>query len=311
MAGIDRALLGRLWPHAPAALPDAVAAHSAQVLARHKINTPLRVAHFLAQVSHESGGGTITTENLSYSTPQRIAAVWPTRFSVETAQAYVRNPKKLASKVYNGRMGNRSGTDDGYTFRGRGLLQITGRSSYAAIGELTGLDLENDPDLAFAPDTALEIAACEFARLGCLPGCDRDDLRAVTRRVNGGTIGLDSRRSWLARWKQALPDLPGDPNDVEDNEAAPRAAELPPKDMSTSKIGNAAAGVGAATALSQVNEIAAAAKEVKGNVQDLGLFDAVGAFMHSPGFRVALTMVIVIACGAIWYWRREHARAGV
>jgi len=93
--------------------------------------------------------------------------------------------------------------------------------------------------------------------------------------------------------------------------AAPRAAELPPKDMSTSKIGNAAAGVGAATALSQVNEIAAAAKEVKGNAQDLGLFDAVGAFMHSPGFRVALTMVIVIACGAIWYWRREHARAGV
>ena len=75
MAGIDRALLGRLWPHAPAALLDAVAAHSTQVLARHKINTPLRVAHFLAQISHESGGGTITAENLSYSTPQRIAAV--------------------------------------------------------------------------------------------------------------------------------------------------------------------------------------------------------------------------------------------
>src|SRR3979411_570440 len=85
MAGIDRALLGRLVPHAAAALLRA-GAHAPQVSARYKINTPLRVAHFLAQVSHESGGGIVTAENLSYSTPQRIAAVWRTRFSAQTAQ---------------------------------------------------------------------------------------------------------------------------------------------------------------------------------------------------------------------------------
>src|SRR3981081_3162817 len=165
MAGIDRALLGRLWPHAPAALLDAVAAHAPQVFARSTITHPP-----LPPRGGRGGGvGIVTAENLSYSTPQRIAAVWPTRFSVETAQAYVRNPKKLASKVYNGRMGNRPGTHDRNPYRGRGQLQITGRSSYAAIGELTGLDLEDNPDLAFAPDSALEVAALEVTRLGVPP----------------------------------------------------------------------------------------------------------------------------------------------
>jgi putative chitinase len=228
VAFLDHAVLKRLWPHAPAALVDAVASHSQQVFTRYGVNTPLRVAHFMAQVSHESSGGTITSENMNYRTAQRIAAVWPTRFTPATAQEFVGNPRKLASKVYNGRMGNRSGTEDGYTFRGRGLLQLTGRAAYADIGKRTGLDLVNNPDQAFAPATALEVAACEFAKLGCLPACDTDSLRAVTKRVNGGYIGLDSRRAWLTRWKQALPDLPGDAGAVEDNEHAPRAADVTP-----------------------------------------------------------------------------------
>jgi putative chitinase len=252
---IDRALLARLWPRAPAPLVEAVAARSAQVLARYKINSALRVAHFLAQVSHESDGGTVTAENLNYRTAQRIAAVWPRRFTPQTAQAYVGQPEKLADKVYNGRMGNQPGTDDGWRFRGRGLLQLTGRASYAAIGEATGLDLEDDPDLAIAPENALEVAACEFARLGCLPAADADDLRGVTRRVNGGYIGFESRKAWLARWKQALPDLPGDPDESEDNERAPRGAEekpslpAPPVDAGAGVV--VATGAGGAAGLTE------------------------------------------------------------
>jgi putative chitinase len=194
----------------------------------------------MAQISHESDGGTITAENMNYTTAARIAAVWPSRFTPESAVPFVRNPKVLANKVYNGRMGNAVGTDDGFNFRGRGLLQITGKESYENIGKLTGLDLIQNPDLANRPDTALEVAACEFEYLKCLPPCDADDIRTVTRRVNGGYIGIDSRRNWLTKWKLALPQLPGElPTTDEGNreindQHLPREADgdhSPPKDV--------------------------------------------------------------------------------
>jgi putative chitinase len=202
-------MLKQLWPRAPDTLVAALAARAGAVLPKYDINTPLRLAHFMAQISHESNGGTITEESLNYTTAARIAAVWPSRFTLETAQSYVRQPRILANKVYNGRMGNRPGTDDGFNFRGRGLLQLTGRESYQRIGNLVGLDLINSPSLVNQPDHALEIAACEFKNLNCLSACDADDIRTVTKRVNGGYIGIDSRRAWLAKWKLALPGLPG------------------------------------------------------------------------------------------------------
>jgi putative chitinase len=200
--------LRRLWPRAPAPLIGKMIETSDAIFARYGITTPLRLAHFMAQISHESSGGTITAENMNYTTAARIAAVWPSRFTAASAAAYVRNPKKLASKVYNGRMGNKAGTDDGYTYRGRGLLQITGRESYADMAKRTGLDLVGNPDLAFDPRHALEIAAAEFKKLNCLSACDADDVRLVTRRVNGGTIGLAERKAWLAKWKAALLERP-------------------------------------------------------------------------------------------------------
>ncbi len=197
----DHDTLRQLWPHAPQVLVDGVIAAAPAVLANHRINTPLRLAHFLAQISHESGGGTITRESLNYTHAARLHEVWPKRFpTVASAEPYVRNPEKLANKVYQGRMGNTQ-PGDGYRFSGRGLLQITGRNSYREIGTLTGLDLINDPDLAFAPEHALEVAAAEFAHLGCLPLCDRDDLHAVTQRVNGGQEGAADRAAWLERWR--------------------------------------------------------------------------------------------------------------
>jgi putative chitinase len=197
----DRDTLRQLWPHAPQTLVDGVIAAAPAALANHRINTPLRLAHFLAQISHESGGGTITRESLNYTHAARIHEVWPKRFpTVASAEPYVRDPEKLANKVYQRRMGNTQ-PGDGWRFSGRGLLQITGRDSYREIGTLTGLDLINDPDLAFAPAHSLEVAAAEFAHLGCLPFCDNDDLHAVTERVNGGQEGAADRAAWLKCWR--------------------------------------------------------------------------------------------------------------
>lgn len=201
---LDVAVLKHLWPHAATSVVADTAGQSSIVFPKFNLSTPLRVAHFLAQISHESDGGTITEENLNYTTPARIAAVWPSRFSVESAQAYTHNPQKLADKVYNGRMGNRVGTDDGWNFRGRGFLQITGRDSYDRIGRQLGLDLVNNPSLVNAYDQRLKIAVAEFVNLGCLPFCDADDIVNITHHVNGGLIGLPDRRAWFAKWKLAL-----------------------------------------------------------------------------------------------------------
>jgi putative chitinase len=206
---LDRIALRKMWPKAPQDMIDGVAAASAKVFKKYELNTALRVAHFMAQISHESDGGTIKEENMNYKTAERIAAVWPKRFTVESARPYVHNPQGLANKVYNGRMGNRQGSNDGFNYRGRGLLQLTGREAYDRIGKLVGLDLVTNPQLVAVPANALAIAACEFRELKCLEPADQDDIRIVTLRVNGGYIGIDSRRNWLTRWKLAMPSFPG------------------------------------------------------------------------------------------------------
>lgn len=192
-------VIKELWTRCPRDLMEGIQKNAEIDLPEFQITTPLRQAHFLAQISHESDGGTITHESLYYTHASRIAAVWPSRFTVASAQDYVRNEHKLANKVYNGRMGNRPGTDDGFNFRGRGLLQITGRDSYMRAGKALGYDLENDPDLAIDPGNALRIASWEFKTLGCLPFCDDDNIVGVTKRVNGGTNGMQSRRDWFRR----------------------------------------------------------------------------------------------------------------
>lgn len=192
-----RDVLGRHWPRADRALLDGIARSWPDASAKYEVNTSMRMAHFWAQVSHECGAGTEIIENMNYSA-DRIRAVWPTR---PNAVQFAHNPRGLADAVYNGRMGNVIGSDDGYNFRGHGLLQLTGRESYAKIGELCGIDLVDNSALAVAPDTAVVVAVVEFVHLGCLPFCDRDDIRGVTRRVNGGFIGLDQRRNWLTIWK--------------------------------------------------------------------------------------------------------------
>src|SRR4051812_14050602 len=162
----------------------------------------------MAQISHECGAGHDVVENLNY-TARRMMQVWPSRFpTMATAQPYAGNPRALANKVYNGRMGNVSGSDDGWKFRGRGAVQTTGRDGYARLAKATGLDLVNRPDLISDPKRFLECGVADFILCGCLPFAKADDLLNVTRRLNGGTVGLVQRRMWLAKWKAALGSAP-------------------------------------------------------------------------------------------------------
>lgn len=163
----------------------------------------LRLAHFLAQVLHECDGLTILEENLNYSA-KRLTQVWPNRFPTEAAaRPFANNPEKLANKVYGDRMGNTQ-QGDGWKFRGRGMLQCTGRDLYRPVGQRIGVDLEAAPDEILLPRWSLRAAAATWAIKGCNPLADADSIQRVTKAINGGLIGLADRTEWLRRAKAAL-----------------------------------------------------------------------------------------------------------
>lgn len=200
--------LYNLWPDGDKKVPglrDGIAASAPKVFAKYgPIDTPLLVAHVMAQISHECGAGRDVVENMSY-TATRMMEVWPSRFpTLAGAQPYARNPKALANKVYNGRMGNKPGTDDGFNFRGRGASQTTGREGYERVAKATGIDVVNHPEYLIDPKYFLECGVSDFINCGCLPFAKKDDLLNVTKKLNGGTVGIDQRREWLVKWKNAL-----------------------------------------------------------------------------------------------------------
>ncbi len=205
-----------------------IARSSKDVFARYGITTPNLVAHVMAQISHECRAGRNVVENMNY-TAQRMMQVWPSRFpTLASAQLYAGNPRALANKVYNGRMGNRTGSDDGWNFRGRGGAQTTGREGYQRVKTATGLDVIAQPELLIAPAHFLNCAVSDFINCGCLPFAKADDVVGVTRRLNGGTIGLAERKVWLATWKRAL-----DAQPTPAIASPPRAPELPAAKTST------------------------------------------------------------------------------
>jgi putative chitinase len=200
----------RLWPSGDiriAGLRAGIVASAPVVFARDGLTTPLRVAHAMAQISHECGAGRDVVENLNYSAG-RMMQVWPSRFpTMASAQPYAGNPRALANKVYNGRMGNAVGSDDGWNFRGRGGAQTTGREGYERVKRATGIDVVSHPEYLIDPRYFLTCAVSDFINCGCLPFADSDDIVGVTRRLNGGAIGLAERKAWLAKWKLALRDV--------------------------------------------------------------------------------------------------------
>jgi putative chitinase len=193
--------LSARWPHAGHSLVDGMAAASESAFAKYGLTTVQEVADFMAQISEETGGGTAIEENLNY-TAARLCQVWPSRFpTLAAAMPYQHNPRALADNVYGGRMGN-IGVDDGYTYRGRGLIQITGREWYRKLATATGLDLIGNPALANDPAHALEVA-CAFWKLDGVNGfADAGNFREETVRINGGLTNYPLRLQWRAIWRR-------------------------------------------------------------------------------------------------------------
>ena len=186
--GIRHALAAQWLPHLR------MAAHRYQIDA-----TPRRLAAWLATIAHESARLTRVVENLNYSA-QGLAQTWPSRYADMTGQPnatairIARKPEDIANLTYAGRLGNGSaGSGDGWRYRGRGLIQITGRANYAQSGAELGLDLINKPEQLEQPCLAALSAAEWWHRHGCNSLADTGDMAAVTRRVNGGLTGLDDR----------------------------------------------------------------------------------------------------------------------
>lgn len=201
---LTAATLGRLWPHAQHSLVDGVAAASEAAFAKYGLTSAQNAADFLAQVSEETGAGVALEENLHYSAA-RLCVVWPSRFpTLASAAPYAGDPRLLADNVYGSRLGNRPGSDDGYLYRGRGLIQLTGRSWYARLSPVAGLDLVANPNLANDPAHALTVACAFWQVDGVNQFAERGDFRGETLRINGGLVNYAARLAWRAVWRKAF-----------------------------------------------------------------------------------------------------------
>lgn len=207
---IDPVLVQRLFPGASDTTRTAVAEQAPDLFKSFGLTAGQnRLFFFLAQIGHESNGLRVTSENLNYSAA-RLTQVWPKRFpDLAATNGYANNPEALANLVYGNRLGN-TAPGDGYKYRGRGFIQLTGKDTYAAIGPIAGLDLVSNPDLAASIDSALRVSCAYWQWRGLNAVCDRGDFVAVTKLINGGTVGLQDRYQWLTQVQTVVPwPLPG------------------------------------------------------------------------------------------------------
>ena len=169
------------------------------------INSNKRLRHFLAQCAHESTGFTRFRENLRYSEP-RLLENFPRYFNATTAREYAGNQEKIANRVYASRLGNGpEESGDGWLYRGRGIIQLTGRSNYKTFGQKVGADLEAHPDDAETPEVAVKVALAFWNDRHLSEKADADDVVGITKGINGGTIGLEERKALLAKAKKIWP----------------------------------------------------------------------------------------------------------
>jgi len=163
------------------------------------INTPERVAGFLAQVGHESGGFRFTVENLNYRA-EALTRIWSSRFPMGVAASYAMQPERIANRAYADRMGNGDETSgDGWKYRGRGLIQLTGKNNYAAFSLAADNEALLKPDLVAEPELAALSAGWFWAENGLNELADDKDIVGMTKRINGGINGLDDRQMRYSR----------------------------------------------------------------------------------------------------------------
>ena len=203
IAKIDNLNLEGLRGH----VPDAVLAQIPDTAKKFNITNNLRLAHFLAQCGHESGGFKAVSENLNYSA-DGLKKIFGKYFPGNLNESYARQPEKIASRVYGSRMGNGDeSSKEGYKFRGRGYIQLTGKSNYTNFTKFIGEDCITNPDLV---STKYPLASAAFFfdsnKLWsiCDKGADDATVTAVTKRVNGGTIGLPDRIKHFKEYYNAL-----------------------------------------------------------------------------------------------------------
>ena len=161
---------------------------------KYEINTPLRQAAFIGQCGHESNSFKTLEENLNYSA-KGLMATWPSRFhEMDIAEKFERNPEKIANKVYGGRadLGNTE-DGDGWRFHGRGVIQLTGRSNYTVCGDALGQSFTTEPSLLLDPEWACMSAGWFWNKKNLNALADSEDWTTMTKRINGGTLGLDDR----------------------------------------------------------------------------------------------------------------------
>ena len=171
-----------------------------KTFAKYDISTPLRQATFIGQCQHESGNFKTLEENLNYSS-QALMRTWPTRFpDSATAMKYAYHPEMIANKVYGGRMGNGvEESGDGWKYHGRGLIQLTGKENYGNCGSGIGMDLLGNPGLLSTPEYAALSAGWFWRKRDLNSLADAGDYETMTKRINGGTLGLDDRKAKIAK----------------------------------------------------------------------------------------------------------------
>jgi putative chitinase len=174
----------------------------------YDITTPKRVAGFLSQIGHESGGLAMLEENLNYKA-ETLMRVWPKRFpTLEFAQQFARNPQKIANSVYANRMGNGDeASGEGWKYRGRGLKQLTGKDNYRAFSKAIGTDFVASPDLLLEPVNAALSAGWFWSANNLNALADNGDVPGMTKRINGGTIGLEQRQALYAKAMASSPTM--------------------------------------------------------------------------------------------------------
>jgi len=194
-------LLKQIMPRCPSDWAEAII----NIIPQFDIDTPLRQSAFIAQVAHESSELTRVEENLNYSA-ERLVVVFPKYFrTADEAIAYHRKPEMIANRVYSNRMGNGDeASGDGFRYHGRGAIQLTGKENYTLCGEAIKRDLLTDPDLLLHPVAGIESAGWFWTTKNLNTLADHGDFKTITKRINGGFIGLEEREKYYGKAKIIL-----------------------------------------------------------------------------------------------------------